>query len=235
MAFNKNINQFITKQAVKLRAIILCGGKCIQCGNNNIHVLEFHHTTGDDKKYAIGNIFAHKWANIYNEITKCVILCSNCHRELHFKSAGRDLKEKQRILTLINKYNCEECGYSGENIGSLSFHHYTGEKLFNIADYYSRHKCATICDLEDELSKCKLLCRNCHAMEHKNINLYNEYESVIIKRSKVIRNNSKKIDRQQVKNMLMSGMKQIDISKRLHCAKSTITGIVKEFIESNTE
>ena len=56
-------------------------GKCIDCGINNIRVLEFDHTS-DDKKYGIRKMIDQCCSikNIKDEIRKCEIRCCNCHR-----------------------------------------------------------------------------------------------------------------------------------------------------------
>lgn len=59
--------------------------KCVKCGENRWYVLEFHHIL--DKKYNIAEAIQ-KGISIKTlqiEIKKCVILCANCHRELHYK------------------------------------------------------------------------------------------------------------------------------------------------------
>jgi hypothetical protein len=45
--------------------------------------LDFHHL--HDKSFNIGNQCRDKGvASIKNEVDKCVVLCANCHRKLHF-------------------------------------------------------------------------------------------------------------------------------------------------------
>ena len=56
---------------------------------------------------------------------------------------------------------CEICGYS-KNLYCLDFHHFFGEKKFNI----SEKTFMPIDKLLEEVSKCKLLCRNCHMDLH---------------------------------------------------------------------
>ena len=60
------------------------GGKCSICGYNKYYgALEFHHLDPNIKengKQAITNI---KKEFLYEELDKCVLLCSNCHREVH--------------------------------------------------------------------------------------------------------------------------------------------------------
>jgi hypothetical protein len=59
------------------------GGKCIKCGYNKcIKALEFHHLDPLKKDFTISNDgFKLKEAVI--ESKKCILICSNCHRELH--------------------------------------------------------------------------------------------------------------------------------------------------------
>ncbi len=62
------------------------GGMCGSCGyNKNISALEFHHVNPKTKNF---NIDARTISNlsmdkIRIELAKCVLICSNCHRELH--------------------------------------------------------------------------------------------------------------------------------------------------------
>ena len=58
---------------------------CLACKENDPCCLDFHHL--EDKNFSIGYAIAErfKWEKIENEIKKCVVLCSNCHRKLHAK------------------------------------------------------------------------------------------------------------------------------------------------------
>ena len=59
---------------------------CSKCGDNRWYVLDFHHKDKDDKKDHICKLMAGSYAiaKIMEEIAKCDVLCSNCHRELHY-------------------------------------------------------------------------------------------------------------------------------------------------------
>lgn len=59
---------------------------CQHCGNNDFRVLDFHHQDGD-KEHNISDMVNHGWSkeNILKEIEKCIPLCSNCHRILHYE------------------------------------------------------------------------------------------------------------------------------------------------------
>jgi len=73
------------KQTIKQKIIQLMGGKCMLCGN--IYppaVYDFHHVF--DKAELPSNLF--KWVQpekIALEISKCVLLCANCHRLEHLR------------------------------------------------------------------------------------------------------------------------------------------------------
>lgn len=58
---------------------------CTKCGIQDHRVMEFHHVK--DKKYDIGRMAnrGYSWETIKKEIDKCIPLCSNCHRIVHYK------------------------------------------------------------------------------------------------------------------------------------------------------
>lgn len=58
--------------------------QCTKCGEKRIYVLDFHHKSKDDKEFTIGKLKKGSLDIIQNEIDKCVVLCSNCHREFHY-------------------------------------------------------------------------------------------------------------------------------------------------------
>lgn len=69
----------------KQKAIELLGGKCNRCGwNNHPAGLEFHHTD-DNKEFTISDAMNHKWETVKQEVMKCELLCSCCHRIHHCK------------------------------------------------------------------------------------------------------------------------------------------------------
>jgi hypothetical protein len=68
----------------KRKAVELLGGKCCQCGyNKNLSALDFHHINPEEKEYDFGKLREKRWEDIIKELQKCVLLCSNCHREVH--------------------------------------------------------------------------------------------------------------------------------------------------------
>lgn len=62
------------------------GGKCQKCGySKTYNALDFHHIDKSEKKYTISNLLRNpkNLSTIIEEIKKCVLLCKNCHCELH--------------------------------------------------------------------------------------------------------------------------------------------------------
>jgi hypothetical protein len=59
--------------------------KCQNCEESHISCLDFHHTQDFKKDYEIGNMRSFSEENILKEIDKCIILCSNCHRKVHYE------------------------------------------------------------------------------------------------------------------------------------------------------
>lgn len=60
--------------------------KCEKCGENHTACLEFHHldpTKKDGNVSQLAKSFSTK--RLLEEISKCVILCANCHRKEHYK------------------------------------------------------------------------------------------------------------------------------------------------------
>lgn len=55
---------------------------CANCGMNDARVLEFDHIVPAKKSFSIARAMAStfSWERIMNEITKCQILCANCHK-----------------------------------------------------------------------------------------------------------------------------------------------------------
>lgn len=63
------------------------GGKCAICGyDKNLASLNFHHINIDDKKFQIsGRLMSTKpFDELLVEANKCMLVCNNCHMELHY-------------------------------------------------------------------------------------------------------------------------------------------------------
>ncbi len=74
----------IRRYRAKAAAVKLLGGKCRRCGwQGNQAALQFHHLNPEEKDFIIGSVANKKWEFIKQELTKCILLCSNCHAIEH--------------------------------------------------------------------------------------------------------------------------------------------------------
>jgi hypothetical protein len=68
---------------------------CKKCNEKRFWVLDFHHIDPSQKSFTIGNDIKYKsLEEKLIEVEKCIVLCSNCHRDFHYQ-------EKQNKITLI--------------------------------------------------------------------------------------------------------------------------------------
>ena len=82
----------------KEKAVAYMGGKCVRCGYDRcVAGLDFHHTNPLEKDAQWGQIRHRNWEAIKYELDKCILVCKNCHAEIHFhREATVDLIEIQQ-------------------------------------------------------------------------------------------------------------------------------------------
>lgn len=73
------------RRQIKVLAVEYKGGKCQMCGYNKcIAALEFHHLDPKEKDFSLGSKGNIKsFSKVKPELDKCILVCSNCHREEH--------------------------------------------------------------------------------------------------------------------------------------------------------
>ena len=78
------------RKKIRQMAIEYKGGQCKTCGYNRcIEALEFHHADSLTKDFSISEKgYTRSWREVQEELDKCILLCANCHRELHAQSAA---------------------------------------------------------------------------------------------------------------------------------------------------
>jgi hypothetical protein len=73
------------RKNVKILAVEYKGGCCSSCGYNKcLSALEFHHLDPNEKDFSL-SVTGHtrSWKSVKAELDKCILVCSNCHREIH--------------------------------------------------------------------------------------------------------------------------------------------------------
>jgi hypothetical protein len=59
--------------------------KCAQCGFAHPGAIDFHHTDSSTKEAEVSRLAGvGSYKKAYAEVEKCIPLCSNCHRILHW-------------------------------------------------------------------------------------------------------------------------------------------------------
>lgn len=93
------------KQRFKQECIDYKGGQCSVCGYDKCPAaLEFHHRDPEQKDFSIRDIHTVLLTeDIKLELDKCDLLCSNCHKEIHYS----EQKEITWLKTKIQQKRCK--------------------------------------------------------------------------------------------------------------------------------
>lgn len=107
----------------KLLILEVLGNKCAICGYDKCSAaLEAHHINPKDKKFTISNYAYKSYEDLREELKKCILLCANCHREVHngmldlsqFASSFSVEVDTEIIKSIEEKENkktlCIQCG-----------------------------------------------------------------------------------------------------------------------------
>lgn len=71
----------------KLELVQMLGGQCMHCGyKKNLAALSFHHENEDAKSHEMDmrSLSNRRMERVMSEFEKCILLCANCHMELHY-------------------------------------------------------------------------------------------------------------------------------------------------------
>lgn len=88
MTRNQRVNTRVSvrRRELKEKAVAYKGGKCESCGYDKCTAaLEFHHRDPNQKDFQVSSGRTISWDRARLELDKCVLLCSNCHREEHYR------------------------------------------------------------------------------------------------------------------------------------------------------
>lgn len=113
-----------SRQRLKERLLYIMGGKCIFCYYNKCNsALEFHHLDPQEKDFTLSTNANIGFDKAKEEIKKCILVCANCHREIHanmlnvdtIKSSYDENKAKEieeELYQLKHKqiFYCKDCG-----------------------------------------------------------------------------------------------------------------------------
>lgn len=83
--------EYITKMTavrrlrLKKKLVEMRGGECQLCGYSRCLIaLDFHHIAESSKVFGLSQRdLTRSWNTIVEEASKCILVCANCHREIH--------------------------------------------------------------------------------------------------------------------------------------------------------
>ena len=73
------------RRRIREQSIEYKGGKCALCGyKKSTRALGFHHLDPSTKEFGLSHRgFTRSWEKTKVELDKCILLCANCHMEVH--------------------------------------------------------------------------------------------------------------------------------------------------------
>jgi len=81
------LKKAVANRRRRLKAMVIeyKGGKCIICGYEKcVWALDLHHVDGSKKEFGLSvRGLTRSWDKVQREVNKCVLVCANCHREIH--------------------------------------------------------------------------------------------------------------------------------------------------------
>lgn len=113
-----NLNSMRVANCKARRKIVLvdcCGGKCNICGySRSIKALEFHHIDPQTKSFGLTQDGRSRSKELQiQQIRKCILVCANCHREIH---DGLYTKEELLQYRVFNEQAINELLYPQKQI-----------------------------------------------------------------------------------------------------------------------
>ena len=98
----------------KEEMVYVMGDKCQICGYNKcIKALEFHHINPEEKDLNFNKAESKSWEATKTELQKCILVCANCHREIH---------DNLKAFSLQSSYNSERAEEITQRIYRLKTH-----------------------------------------------------------------------------------------------------------------
>lgn len=106
----------------KANVVYVMNGKCCLCGYDKcLSALELHHIDPNNKEFSFNNLNM-SWDKLQTELQKCILVCANCHREIHAGLIEQELKTSfnsqraEEITKALNEWKkvsvnvCPVCG-----------------------------------------------------------------------------------------------------------------------------
>lgn len=96
-----NNRKVIAQQLIKQKAVNVLGGICEICSYNKyVGALQFHHLDPKKKDFSISAAKNSSMERLLPEIMKCVLVCANCHFEIHHGLHDEWLIERIKLVPI---------------------------------------------------------------------------------------------------------------------------------------
>jgi transcription elongation factor Elf1 len=109
---NKKLARWRRRRAIKKQAVEYKGGKCCKCGYDRLmSALVFHHIDPSKKEFGISSQgCSRSWERVKKEVDKCILVCHNCHAEIHDEIAEKpeqpEIRERESRKVSVE---CAQC------------------------------------------------------------------------------------------------------------------------------
>jgi len=138
---------------------------CTDCGGTFPPVcMDFDHTQGR-KHRGVARMLGYSWARILEEVSKCDLVCANCHRvrtQVRQRRYSRTSRAQKVLvfrvkIDLLKRGSCCDCGGTFSPV-AMDFDHVCGEKMYCISQMGEMRWERVL----EEIAKCDLVCSVCH-------------------------------------------------------------------------
>lgn len=111
--------------ATKAYFVHLGGGRCQICKYKRcIRALTFHHVDPSKKEIRFSRVMRYSLQRLANELSKCVLLCHNCHAEvhegLHAHRKFRTIKVPQNLPESVVRWYRNHLGVIGSKLAKAA-------------------------------------------------------------------------------------------------------------------
>lgn len=101
---HKATKVIVSRRRKKKLLVEYKGGKCQKCGFNEpiYDCYDFHHLDPSEKEFGIGHSDGKNLSleALKKEADKCILVCANCHRKIHYEEKIADIKARGKEFNI---------------------------------------------------------------------------------------------------------------------------------------
>lgn len=137
---------------------------CMDCGiKYPCYAMDYDHRDPSTKSFSLNQPGGRSLDLIKKEIEKCDLVCANCHA-IRTWPKGKDISkmsERRKLIAQGKDKPCMDCNMSYPLCVMHYDHVDPSSKLFNV----SRPTGHSLEEIQIEMTKCRILCSNCHRIK----------------------------------------------------------------------